>query len=112
MKGNRDSFEIEGLFWMYTISMFVCWVPIFGGFAAGFVGGWKAGRVKSALTNSFFTAIIFSMVLYIGGTLVFQGQSLKLTCFSLSYGFILYSYVVFLILGASLGGFLQQIHTS
>ncbi len=111
MREKREGFEMGGLFWMYTISMLICWVPVFGGFVAGFVGGWKAGRMKAALTNSFFTAIVFSIVLCIGA-LAFQGHSLTLIHLLCSPMFAVYSYALFLMVGALLGGFSRQLYVS
>lgn len=109
LEKNREGNLIEGLFWMYTISMFVFWVPILGGLAAGVIGGWVVGRVKGALKISIVPAVIFSVVLTVLAV-TFQGQWLSLEHPFLSPVILVPSYVVFLIIGAFLGGLHQKLH--
>jgi hypothetical protein len=92
---------------MYTISMFVFWIPVLGGLIAGLVGGWVVGRVKGALTVSLVPATIFGVVLTLLA-LTSQWRWLPLIHVSLSPVLLVSSYVVFLMIGAVLGGLRQR----
>jgi len=108
LKKSREGHLIEGLFWMYTISMFVFWVPVLGGLIAGVVGGWVVGRAKGALKVSIVPAAIFGVILTILA-LTFQGRHLSFMHFFLSPTLMVFSYVIFLMFGAFLGGLRQQL---
>ncbi len=108
MKKSREGYLIEGLFWMYTISMFVFWVPVLGGLTAGVVGGRVVGRAKGALEVSIVPATIFGVILMILA-FTFQGQYPPWMHFILSPVFMVSSYVIFLLIGAFLGGLRQQL---
>jgi len=96
---------------MYTISMFVFWIPVLGGLIAGAVGGWVVGRVKGALTVSLVPATIFGVVLTMLA-LTSQWRWLTLIHVSLSPVLLVSSCVVFLMIGAILGGLRQRFDAS
>ena len=111
LEKSREGDLIEGLFWMYTISIFLFWVPVLGGLAAGVVGGYVVGRVKGALKISIVPAVIFSVVLTILA-LTFQGQWLSWGYPFLSPAILAAFYVVFLMIGSFLGGLHRQLHVA
>ncbi len=107
MERDEKGHLVEGLFWMYTISMFVFWVPVFGGLAAGFVGGHAVGRVRGALEISIIPGIIFSLIMAIL-IMAFQVRWLPIIGVSFSLPVMIFSYVLFLMVGAVLGGIHRQ----
>lgn len=58
--GNRGSIP-RAMAWMLGLSVVLFWAPFLGSLIAGFVGGRKAGGVKSAL----FAALLPGLILFV-----------------------------------------------
>jgi len=56
--------------WMSLLSLLLFWLPFFGPFIAGLVGGKKAGGVKRAIIATFLPAVINAVLFFILGTLL------------------------------------------
>jgi len=54
----------SAIMWMLFISLLLFWLPIFGPFIAGLVGGKKAGGVGAAISAVFLPAIILGVLLF------------------------------------------------
>ena len=57
-----------GAFWMFLISILLCWLPGIGGFVAGIVGGKVAGSVGNALLAALLPAIVLGLGLFFFAT--------------------------------------------
>ncbi len=56
----------EAMAWMVGLSVLLAWVPVLGGFVAGFVGGRKAGTVPAAVVAVIAPgAILFLLSLFL-----------------------------------------------
>ncbi len=51
-------------FWMFAVSILLCWIPGIGAFVAGVVGGMVAGNVSRALSAALFPAILLGALLF------------------------------------------------
>ena len=50
---------------MVVLSLLLFWVPIFGPFLAGFVGGRKAGSVGNAVLAAILPGVVFGVALFL-----------------------------------------------
>jgi hypothetical protein len=92
--------------WMLGLGILLFWIPPFGPFIAGFVGGRKAGSVGGALMAAFLPALVVAgIVLVIGtlGGLPFVGAAIGAVLF---VAFIIE--FTPLLLGALIGGALAR----
>jgi len=65
---NRRSGSVGRAFlWMTVLSILLFWMPIFGPFVAGVVGGARAGGVGNALLAALIPALIVGVLLTLGG---------------------------------------------
>ncbi|MBL6749354.1 MAG: hypothetical protein ISP90_02485 [Nevskia sp.] len=55
-------------FWMFVVSVLLCWIPGIGGFVAGVVGGMVAGNVARALSAALLPAILLGSLLFFFAT--------------------------------------------
>jgi hypothetical protein len=55
----------SAIFWMFVLSLFLFWLPIFGALIAGFVGGRKAGNLGDAILAVILPGIVFGVVLFL-----------------------------------------------
>ena len=111
MDMNKKDYFMDGMFWMFTVSIFVFWIPILGGLIAGLVGGWFAGRIKDALFASVFPAIIFGVALAVLA-LALPGKWVPGMDSPTPPWVSVLTYVLFLMVGAILGGLRQRIQTA
>lgn len=64
MEGQqKEGSIVSGIFWMFLISLLLCWMPVLGPLIAGIVGGKKSGGVGNAILAVFLPAIIFGVLL-------------------------------------------------
>jgi len=70
------------IFWMFLISILLFWIPVLGGFLAGFVGGRMAGNVERALIAVFLPGILFAVLLFL-----FSGVLLHMPILGMIAGF-------------------------
>jgi hypothetical protein len=88
---------------MFAISILLFWIPVLGGFLAGFVGGRKAGNVERALIAVFLPAIIFgAFIFFFSGVLLGMPIIGALLGFGAVLGAVLH--VGPMLLGAVIGG--------
>ncbi len=53
--------------WMTVLSILLFWLPVFGPFIAGLVGGSRAGGVGNALLAALLPALIVAALIALGG---------------------------------------------
>ncbi len=95
----------RGVLWMSGLSLVLWWVPIFGPFVAGYVGGAKAGTVGKA----FVAAILPGVLLTIAVSLLSSALSgLPLVGFLAGFGtlILIVGNIGPMLIGALLGGFM------
>ncbi len=64
---NRHGSIVEAALWMVLLGVLLAWLPVFGAFIAGLVGGRKAGGLPEALLACFVPALVLSMILLAWG---------------------------------------------
>ena len=93
--------------WMVGLSIALSWIPLLGGLIAGFVGGRKAGGVRSALAAVFLPGIVlFLLTIFVGalvGWIPLIGQLWGMLAGAGSW-VLSFMNVIPLILGAVIGG--------
>ena len=52
--------------WMAGLSLALFWLPGIGPLAAGLVGGWKAGSVRTAIAAAFLPAVLNAVLAGVG----------------------------------------------
>ena len=68
---NRRNGSVGRAFlWMTVLSILLFWLPVFGPFLAGLVGGSRAGGVGNALLASLLPAIIVGALMALAGIVV------------------------------------------
>ena len=68
---NRRNGSVGRAFlWMFVLSILLFWLPLFGPFIAGLVGGSRAGGVGKALLAALLPAIIVGGLIAVAGILV------------------------------------------
>jgi hypothetical protein len=60
---------VAAMLWMIVISILLFWLPLFGPFIGGLVGGRKAGNVKRGLAACFLPALLFAIFVFVVMTL-------------------------------------------
>ena len=60
---KEQSSLFTAFLWMFFLSLLLSWIPVFGQFFAGMVGGSKAGSVGRAILAFFFPAIVLSFMM-------------------------------------------------
>jgi len=55
---------VAGIFWMFLLSILLFWLPVFGPFLAGLVGGKKAGGVGGALLAVFLPGLVLGLCFF------------------------------------------------
>lgn len=105
MTSDNEGSVLAGAFWMFLISVLLCWVPGFGGLIAGIVGGKVAGSVGNALLAAFLPAIALGVLLFFfAATLT---AFIPLAILAGLGGLVLGSmHIGMLLLGAIIGGIL------
>ncbi|MFC1477439.1 hypothetical protein ACFL6L_03120 [candidate division KSB1 bacterium] len=94
---NRERSSIFAAFlWMGFLSILLCWLPVFGQFIAGFVGGKKAGSAGRAVLAFLVPALILSILL------IFELHLLPIVIGPLIVVMISYNFALFC--GAVVGG--------
>jgi hypothetical protein len=66
---KKQSSIVAAMLWMLVISLLLFWLPLFGPFIGGLVGGRKAGSVKRGLAACFLPALLFAIFVFIVLTL-------------------------------------------
>jgi hypothetical protein len=56
--------------WMTVLSLLFFWMPVFGPFVAGLVGGSRAGGVGNAVLAALMPAILVGLLLAVGGFVI------------------------------------------
>ncbi len=102
MEENKGSIS-RGIFWMFLISILFFWLPLIGPFAAGLVGGKKAGSVSNALAAVFLPIIIFSLILFFFASAI-SGMPLIGVIAGSSAFILVLAHIGPLLLGAIVGG--------
>lgn len=64
---NRHGSIVEAALWMTLLGVLLAWLPVFGAFIAGLVGGRKAGGLPEALLAYFVPALVLSAILLAWG---------------------------------------------
>jgi high-affinity K+ transport system ATPase subunit B len=62
----KDRRLLAAMNWMAGLSLALFWLPGIGSLAAGLVGGWKAGSVRTALVAAFLPAILNAVLAAVG----------------------------------------------
>jgi hypothetical protein len=94
---------ISGAIWMCLISLLLFWLPVFGPFIAGFVGGRKAGTVGSAILAVFLPALLLAVFLFSFATVLTGIPLLGIVAGTGSF-FLVVGGVGPLLVGAIIGG--------
>ena len=66
----RKGSVLEGVVWMFIVSVLLFWLPVFGSLIAGFVGGKKAGGVGPAVLAVFVPALVLGVLSFVFATTV------------------------------------------
>jgi hypothetical protein len=92
-------------FWMFAVSVLLCWIPGVGGFVAGVVGGMVAGNVSRALSAALLPAILLGSMFFFFATAL---SGLILVGLLAGLGGVLLGllHMGMLLLGAVVGGLL------
>lgn len=98
---------ISAMFWMFIISMFLFWIPVFGPLLAGIVGGKKAGSLSNAMI-----AVIFPLIILGGGLFIWASIASGLSMVRIMTGLNGLSFVLLIIgpllIGSVWGGLLNK----
>jgi len=54
--------------WMGGLALLLFWLPVFGPLLAGFVGGLKAGSIRTAIVAVFLPALLTGLLAFAGVT--------------------------------------------
>jgi hypothetical protein len=54
--------------WMAGLALLLFWLPVFGALLAGFVGGMKAGSIRTAIAAVFLPALLTGLLAFAGVT--------------------------------------------
>ena len=100
LRKRKGSFGLA-LLWMILLSIALFWLPVFGPFAAGFVGGMKAGGVRHAFLASLFPALAAAALLFLMSLLL--GVPILGTFAGTAVGLVLVGNSLPLVVGALLG---------
>lgn len=88
---------ISAAFWMFAISILLGWIPFFGSFIAGYVGGKKAESLSGALIASIVPMLLITLLFkYAFSTLYFKEE--------VSASLIIVVFNILLFFGALFGG--------
>jgi len=61
--GTRGGSILEAILWMMILGILLAWLPVFGPFITGLVGGRKAGGLLEAWVACFLPAVLFTSLL-------------------------------------------------
>ncbi len=59
---------ISAINWMGGLALLLFWLPVFGPLLAGFVGGMKAGSIRTAIIAVFLPALLTGLLAFAGVT--------------------------------------------
>ena len=94
-----------GMVWMAVVSLLLFWLPVFGGFIAGLVGGKAAGGVGRAIVASLLPSLLFGALLFVLATLL-TGVPVVGVVAAMGGIVLALAHVGPMLLGAILGGLL------
>lgn len=93
---KQQSSLFVSFLWMLFLSVLLCWIPLFGQFIAGFVGGKKAGSAGRAILAFFFPAIVLTVLM------IFVAPLIPFLIFPMTIIMVSYNFALFC--GAVVGG--------
>ena len=106
MANQKKGSVISGIFWMFLISILLFWLPGFGPFIAGIVGGKKAGGLLNSIIAVFLPAIALGIFLFLFASLLTGAPVIGFVAGAGSFVLVI-SNVGPLLIGAIIGGILD-----